>query len=48
MQVQAVGKRLQCWYEADGLPADHLALVLIGAAAEPTVLEAQLMARRTN
>jgi cobalamin biosynthesis protein CobW len=30
LQVQAVGRRLETWFEADGLPADQLRLVAIG------------------
>ena len=42
LQIQAVGRRLECWFEADGEPADQLKLVLIGVAPDAAALKQQL------
>lgn len=42
LQVQAVGRRLETWFEVDGLPADQLRLVAIGRSVEGVQLEDQL------
>lgn len=43
LQVQAVGRRLETWFEADGLPADQLRLVAIGRSTEGVELERELV-----
>jgi len=42
LQVQAVGRRLETWFEADGLPAAQLRLVAIGRSIDGAPLEQQL------
>ena len=42
LQIQAVGRRLECWFEADGEPADQLKLVLIGVSPDAAALKQQL------
>ena len=42
LQVQAVGSRLECWYEDDGGAPDQLQLVLIGERPDGPALHDQL------
>lgn len=42
LQVQAVGSRLNLWFEADGLDSDRLELVLIGSNPDARQLELHL------
>ncbi|MFW6730249.1 MAG: GTP-binding protein [Synechococcus sp.] len=42
LQVQAVGRRLETWFEADGLPTDQLRLVAIGRRDDGGELRRQL------
>ena len=42
LQVQAVGRRLDCWFEADQASSDQLNLVLIGRSPDQGRLAAQL------
>jgi cobalamin biosynthesis protein CobW len=42
LQVQAVGRRLDCWFEADQASSDQLNLVLIGRSPDQDRLAAQL------
>ena len=42
LQVQAVGRRLDCWFEADQASSDQLNLVLIGRSPDQSRLAAQL------
>jgi cobalamin biosynthesis protein CobW len=42
LQVQAVGRRLDCWFEADQASSDQLNLVLIGRSPDQASLAAQL------
>ena len=42
LQVQAVGRRLDCWFEADQGRDDQLNLVLIGRSPDQGSLAAQL------
>ncbi len=42
LQVQAVGRRLDCWFEADQASSDQLNLVLIGRSPDQGRLTAQL------
>jgi len=44
LQVQAVGRRLNMWFEADGLRADQLELVLIGGNPNSSLLKSSLEA----
>jgi hypothetical protein len=39
LQVQAVGNRLNLWFEADGLANDQLELVIIGVKPEADKLK---------
>jgi hypothetical protein len=40
--VQAVGSRLNLWFEADGLDSDQLEIVLIGSNPDAKRLELHL------
>ena len=42
LQVQAVGQRLECWYENDGGSPDQLQLVLIGDQPDCATFQVQL------
>ena len=42
LQVQAVGQRLECWYENDGGSPDQLQLVLIGDQPDGASFQVQL------
>ena len=42
LQVQAVGQRLECWYENDGGSPDQLQLVLIGDQPDGATFQVQL------
>jgi len=42
LQVQAVGRRLNMWFEADGLRADQLEVVLIGGNPNSSLLRSRL------
>ena len=42
LQVQAVGRRLDCWYEDDQAASDQLNLVLIGRSPDQARLAAEL------
>ena len=42
LQVQAVGSRIECWYEKDGGSPDQLQLVLIGDRPDGAMLQGQL------
>ena len=42
LQVQAVGRRLDCWYEDDQAASDQLNLVLIGRSPDQASLAAEL------
>ncbi|WP_413296891.1 cobalamin biosynthesis protein CobW [Synechococcus sp. MIT S9452] len=42
LQVQAVGRRLDCWFEEDQASSDQLNLVLIGRSPDQASLAAQL------
>ena len=42
LQVQAVGRRLDCWFEADQGSEEQLNLVLIGRSPDQSSLAAQL------
>ena len=44
LQIQAVGRRLECWFEQDELPQSSLQLVMIGVAPDRASLEAELRA----
>ena len=46
LQVQAVGRRLDCWFEDDQAAEDQLNLVLIGRAPDQTGLASQLESLR--
>ena len=42
LQVQAVGRRLDCWYEDDQAASDQLNLVLIGRSPDQARLADEL------
>jgi cobalamin biosynthesis protein CobW len=44
LQIQAVGRRLESWFEQDGLPQESLQLVMIGLAPDRAALEQELLA----
>jgi cobalamin biosynthesis protein CobW len=44
LQIQAVGRRLECWFEQDELPQSSLQLVMIGLAPDRASLEQELRA----
>lgn len=48
LQVQAVGRRLETWFEADGLPAGQLRLVAIGRSTAGVQLEELLVAQSSG
>lgn len=48
LQVQAVGRRLETWFEADGLPAGQLRLVAIGRSIAGVQLEELLVAQSSG
>ena len=51
LQIQGVGPRLECWFEADETPGtpkqDGLELVVLGFGLNPSQLEAQLKGAMT-
>jgi cobalamin biosynthesis protein CobW len=48
LQVQAVGRRLDCWYEDDQGDSDQLNLVLIGRSPDATSLALELKALQAS
>ena len=48
LQVQAVGRRLDCWYEDDQGDPDQLNLVLIGRSPDATSLALELKALQAS
>ena len=48
LQVQAVGRRLDCWYEDDQGDPDQLNLVLIGRSPDATSLSLELKALQAS